>query len=466
MDFDRISLIMLPGNPPPNFPYKEMYNKAYEFYKNTWQRIFNRPHRPPLYDAYGFFRQNYIFQLSEGDKIIAQTLGTHLNLEHSVTTDLAFFEKFKGKANEFLKLNNVRSILSLEYSAVTEKYSPRNAENINFYDIILLLSMRMAKALDVDAIIGHPRRLTKTNSRVYAIGYTCIESQKTKYNVSVDIVVGLMKNLIEPVSAEIKSALEKLWENRIDTIGISRNDASLYFSYFQKAKKPEFANVTHLPKEIEMTASFKDIVSAYEDVMSEAKKILYDFPWEDKGAYARWLAHSFYFVSHSTKLLNLAGEKARADETNLKGRMISHEKEEQGHEFLALQDLRKLGYQVQEFPELSTTSAFYSKQYDEITNTSSTSFMGWILFLEGIASKFGPKILERASIHHPATNFLRVHAEEDQEHIQSAFSLMETLPEKYYAAAIKNMRVSCRLYLETLLEIARSTKSTKAPLSA
>ena len=105
---------ILPGNPPPNFQYRAEYNKGYQHYKKTWERIFNRPGRPKLFEPMGFYRQNYIFQVVDKDQIVCQTFGTHYHLDNTVSTDLPFFENFLGEPINYLRDKNIKSCLSLE----------------------------------------------------------------------------------------------------------------------------------------------------------------------------------------------------------------------------------------------------------------------------------------------------------------------------------------------------------------
>jgi hypothetical protein len=217
---DQFKLHILPGNPPPNFIFRKEYNEGYKFYQNTWERIFNRPHRPAFFDPLGFYRQSYIFQISNNSTVIAQTLATHFHLDNLVTEQLPFFECFHGDPLEFLKSENCKSLLSIEYSAVSRENSERKI-GLNLYKVLIQLVVNHCKLLDVDAIIGHPRRVTNTNQVIAEIGCKKKSEAVTKYGVSVDIYAGVIEYLIPFDDKDVNLLSEFLWNSRIDTTGIT-----------------------------------------------------------------------------------------------------------------------------------------------------------------------------------------------------------------------------------------------------
>ena len=100
-----------------------------------------------------------------------------------------------------------------------------------------------------------------------------------------------------------------------------------------------------------------------------------------------------------------------------------------------------------------------------IQNHGPGAFLGWIMFLEGIASVFGPTAVEKAGAHHKSmTRFLRVHAEEDQDHIRSAFELVENTNMDKNSHFMDNFRISAQLYCSVFknIELQESRKSIAA----
>lgn len=171
-----------------------------------------------------------------------------------------------------------------------------------------------------------------------------------------------------------------------------------------------------------------DFLKIYSKTTDKAVEILSVFPWENKDCYAAWLTQTYYFVRYSTRLLALAAAHCRLDQVQLHKRYLAHLKEETGHEYLALEDLRHLGKEQSDYPEPGEIKAFYQTQFYHLQNGGSHRLMGWICFLEGVAMRFGKIATQRAATAHgvEATKFLKLHGEEDAEHINSAFKVLET----------------------------------------
>ncbi len=207
-----------------------------------------------------------------------------------------------------------------------------------------------------------------------------------------------------------------------------------------------------------------DIHSAvYERAINEALKDLSQFPWEDKAAYATWLAQTWYFVKQSTRLLALAAAQCELSEVDLHRRFLSHLKEETGHEILAEQDLKFLGYHPSELVEFNVTKAFYQTQYYYLHQFGSYHLMGWICFLEGIASRFGGVATQRASVHGAqAVRFLKLHGEEDVEHINSAFKVIKLFNQQQSTYVLNSFLESAERYQAMLATAAKASEYKKA----
>lgn len=154
------------------------------------------------------------------------------------------------------------------------------------------------------------------------------------------------------------------------------------------------------------------------------------YPWENHEFYTKWLAQTFFYVRHSTRLTSLAAGHCDFTEVGQvwHERFVEHSREERGHERLAAQDLAVLGYDVEsDFVEFMSTRRLYSGYY--YTNEPHL-LMGYILALEETAAEFGPALLPVVKAAHGSktTHFLAVHAKDDVEHVSAAHELVEMLP--------------------------------------
>lgn len=192
------------------------------------------------------------------------------------------------------------------------------------------------------------------------------------------------------------------------------------------------------------------------------------FAWDNKECYASWAAQTHYFVSHSTRLIALAASRFYKDKDSLHQRFLKHISEEAFHEKLAERDIKALGLDIKNFPELSSTKGFYQSQYYQIERESPESFLGYIVALEGIAVLAGEKALATVSeaFGGKAASFLKVHAEEDKKHIEDALHHMFSLDEVNLRKAYANFIQSSELYCSMLDEIENKYGSIEFKKSA
>jgi pyrroloquinoline quinone (PQQ) biosynthesis protein C len=170
------------------------------------------------------------------------------------------------------------------------------------------------------------------------------------------------------------------------------------------------------------------------------------YPWHDRMFYSEWLAQSYFYVKHSTRLLARAASKlsfSEVDEAWHK-RFCLHLAEEHGHEQLALKDLQTLGAEIVSFVEFRETTDFYAIQY----YVESYEFMGYILALEAIASETGAELLGRVGIQ-PST-FLRVHAHDDVDHVRAAVELVDMLTRDQQSRVYEAKALSTAQYFKIL----------------
>lgn len=191
-----------------------------------------------------------------------------------------------------------------------------------------------------------------------------------------------------------------------------------------------------------------------------------EFPIQNKLHYGNWLAQTYYFVCHSTRLLAAAASRFGTERNDLHLRFLEHTREERGHENLALNDLSQLGLSIEQFPELPATQAFYQTQYYWIEHISPVSFFGYILCLEAFSIGGGNAIYEGAcqAFGEKAAVFLKVHVKEDVDHVEKAFQQLEQFAPAERQAIIGNLKLSCDLYAKIYEAILRSAPAIEPKL--
>lgn len=176
------------------------------------------------------------------------------------------------------------------------------------------------------------------------------------------------------------------------------------------------------------------------------------FPWSNKLAYAEYLAQTYYYVSHSTRLLAAAAARFSQADQAFHRRFLKHTDEENSHELLALRDLQKLGYKLEDFPELPQTRTFYEIQYYKIEHCDPAALLGYILALETLA---GRELQETKSklldfYGKDCVKFIQVHADEDPDHIQKALEVVDALSPERHSVIDQNMEQTAICFVALL----------------
>lgn len=198
-----------------------------------------------------------------------------------------------------------------------------------------------------------------------------------------------------------------------------------------------------------------DLQQTANEEMAKTKEYMLGYPWEDPKAYAMWLAQTYYMVSHSTRLVALAGAYVKLGNESLHARFVDHSREERGHQAVCISDIQALGYQLNDFPKTFQAQAMYQIQYYWIQHQGAASFFGYTLSLECLAEKFGPELASRVlKAHGPkASKFLKLHSEDDQEHTQEAYRHLKNLSVEEAVVATENLILSAEIYRSMLIDL-------------
>lgn len=181
------------------------------------------------------------------------------------------------------------------------------------------------------------------------------------------------------------------------------------------------------------------------------------FPWDNRFAYAWFLSQTYYYVCHSTRLLHVAIGRMKQNDHEFCRRFTQHLKEENGHEAIALKDLRRLGFDIEDFPELPETRMFWETQYYKIEHNDPLSLLGYIYALEAIACEICPIIKRELEKHYDKDchSFIKVHGEDDPEHVEKALEQIRSLPKERLRWVQENFEQSTQSYRHFLDAILR-----------
>ena len=199
-------------------------------------------------------------------------------------------------------------------------------------------------------------------------------------------------------------------------------------------------------------------IKDYENSLQLMKSAIENFNPKKKDHYAQFLAQTYFYVSHSTKLLAFAAGLMNKEDETLFRRFIKHISEESSHEVLAEKDLNDLSFSLTAFKELPATKMLWETQYYKIQHEDPASFLGYILILEAFACHCFPNFLEKIdqAYEGKAHRFVKLHAEEDPDHIEKAFDVIDRLSEERKELVRINMNQTAKAYTMMLESISMS----------
>lgn len=150
-----------------------------------------------------------------------------------------------------------------------------------------------------------------------------------------------------------------------------------------------------------------------------------------------------------------AGWSDKTNKTYFK-RSIIHISEEQGHDLIALNDIKILGETLEKFPELGVTRAMWESQFYKIQKDPSY-LLGYILGLEAFAVKTFKEFHAILKQYHPeeSLRFVKVHADDDPDHVEDALEQIAQCTEAQQAVIKTAYEHTLQLYRLMLKEIAQ-----------
>jgi pyrroloquinoline quinone (PQQ) biosynthesis protein C len=206
---------------------------------------------------------------------------------------------------------------------------------------------------------------------------------------------------------------------------------------------------------MEMGTTAGRIRLAYDEALGPVLAAGDAFPCRSRVAYGDWLAQTYHYVFHTSRLIALAASRCDVCHDTFHRRLVEYLGEEKDHDLLLLDDLAALGYSLDDFPEDPLTAAFWQVDYYRVEHQTPLALFGRSLLLEGAAAERGSLMAEVVADAHgeKAASFLRVHGQEDPGHVERAFATLEGVEEAeatVIAAALTQSGVLYRGMLDNI----------------
>ncbi len=177
-------------------------------------------------------------------------------------------------------------------------------------------------------------------------------------------------------------------------------------------------------------------------------------PWLERNYYCNYLAQSSFYTFYSIRMLAMAIANTSTDQKEYFRRSLEHFKEENGHDSIAIMDLKSLGEDIKNYSEKGMTRALWEPQFYKLQKNN-TALLGYILALEYLPVKcFGwlDKTLSE-KYGRLCSKFVHVHAEEDPDHVEKCLEQINQLSEFEKIEIFKNYEQTCSSFKYFLLDL-------------
>lgn len=203
------------------------------------------------------------------------------------------------------------------------------------------------------------------------------------------------------------------------------------------------------------------IKQTYETEVARLEKATLSYDWTNESFYASYLAQTYRYIVHSTKLLALAAGIAKSKD--LRECLEHHVAEENGHEHWVLGDLKRLGYKLEDFPENPQTKRLYDQIYAGVREYGPAAIVGYAMALEGLSAKVCPKLTPVLTKRYGAkcSTFIKNHGEIDPGHAAESFNILKFFSESEKIKIESYIKLSAEAYIEFLTETAKALKTDR-----
>jgi pyrroloquinoline quinone (PQQ) biosynthesis protein C len=214
------------------------------------------------------------------------------------------------------------------------------------------------------------------------------------------------------------------------------------------------------------TLTHNELKEIFEVEQKKLEAIRKAFPWENKEAYIAWLVNTYEYALNSCKILATTGGRFPRGKNAFSNRFIAHAAEERGHEKLLENDVKNFGLHMENLKPSVLGQAFHQSLYYWMYADNPVGMFGWVLALEGFAVRNVPAMYEvcNKAFGPKASSFLRVHADEDEGHLQKAFESIRSFTDEENALVAHTLQFYAGLYGSLLQKIQAETLAT--PLKA
>ncbi len=185
--------------------------------------------------------------------------------------------------------------------------------------------------------------------------------------------------------------------------------------------------------------------------------------------YTEYLKYAYHYVINTSSFTPLAARRMDPKHLRVRKWLLEHSSDEMGHELMALKDLERLGEDKQQILSSSVpvgVKAWTSFFYYKVTQENPFTAFGVLYFLEGMAQKLAPSLLQNIIKDLPgekkkAITFFKEHGELDADHMQEQRDLLLSLKltDQEEVSIIETVREAVEIKIFMIDQITKTANS-------
>lgn len=184
-------------------------------------------------------------------------------------------------------------------------------------------------------------------------------------------------------------------------------------------------------------------------------------PWENKAFYLDWLAQTYHYTRYSPRALAMAAGWSGIEDRKLFDGSLKHLKEEEGHEFAAVDDIRILGGgNIEDYRRHGITGALAQVQFENLLRNP-YYLMGTILPLETLVVETFRPIYQRLIKVYPgeACKMVKIHMDDDPDHVAKGLEQIERCSPEIRKEILSTYDQTAELY-RLMIQVIRENTGT------
>lgn len=217
----ELKYYILPGKCPLGFEFTEIHNKAFEYWKTFWSKVYADAGSLDAFHPDDFFRQDYIPVIMWKNEIVAMHLYTFFNLKQRSAIHHNYFNFFNEQFFEKLNELKIEYVMSMEFLTVDPKWRKKESF-ISVAELLSGIGLELFKQSQGQAAIAPARKDVKVHEMAYKFNFDCLVSDVNCRNFDCDLILGVKNKISNHPDNYLNALVQKIWNERIDTTGISK----------------------------------------------------------------------------------------------------------------------------------------------------------------------------------------------------------------------------------------------------